>query len=388
MFNTGILRRSRTPYKAVGEIPEEVHALQGTWQNYGQYDEIPADKVYKRIESGSFKGQYEDKFGDPVRDKTGMILEDTYDETGGEWIKPNISNAQLKSVLVEEFKTPKGKKYLNEVIDALPKNPDGSITAYRIGNIGGEGAQSYTLSEGMAKTFSNQGTDIPLAGTPGLPKGGYKDFGVLPVNTVKIDPKGIVAWSPYDAEILVEPKYVTTKSQLTNIWNKANKKTNVNPLLEEARKYKSAEEFVKAQGEMLYHGTNETVLENIKKEGLKPGMRGQISLSTSEDYAKSFAREGVTPQGKTKSVLLRVNSGLLRGKTTTKRLDGKMRPLSDQKFELLTKETIPPEAIEIFENNQWVSLVKSNQVPQIKTKSQLTDIWNQANLSLKKTKKK
>lgn len=32
--------------------------------------------------------------------------------------------------------------------------------------------------------------------------------------------KGIVAWSPYDAEILVESKYVKTKSQLTDIRNK------------------------------------------------------------------------------------------------------------------------------------------------------------------------
>ena len=60
----------------------------------------------------------------------------------------------------------------------------------------------------MAKTFSNQGTDILPAGTPGLPQKGYKDFGPLPTNIVKIDPKGIVAWSPFDAEILVESKYV------------------------------------------------------------------------------------------------------------------------------------------------------------------------------------
>ena len=100
------------------------------------------------------------------------------------------------------------------MVNALPKNSDGTITAYRIGAISKEGTQSYTLSEGMAKTFSNQGTVILPAGTPGLPKGGYKDFGALPANTVKIKPEGIVAWSPYDAEILVESKYVKTTSQL------------------------------------------------------------------------------------------------------------------------------------------------------------------------------
>ena len=54
LFNTGILRKSQTPYKAVGEIPKDVHTLQGKWQNYGQYDEIPADVIYKRIYNGSF----------------------------------------------------------------------------------------------------------------------------------------------------------------------------------------------------------------------------------------------------------------------------------------------------------------------------------------------
>ena len=220
LWNTGILRKSQAPYKAVGEIPVDVHSAQGKWQNYGQDSEVSADVIYKRIDSGSFKGEYVDSAGNPVRDKTGNILQDTYDEASGEWIKPTVPNEQLKNNLLEKFSTKEGKAYLNQVIEALPKNPDGSITAYRIGSIG-EGAQSYTLSEGMAKTFSNQGTDIPLPGTPGLPKGGYKDFGVLPANMVKIDPKGIKAWSPYDAEILVESKYVKTKSQLTDIWNKA-----------------------------------------------------------------------------------------------------------------------------------------------------------------------
>ena len=210
LFNTGILRRSQVPFKAKGVIPEEVHSAQGKWQNYGQDYEVSADVIYKRIESGSFKGEYVDSAGNPVRDKTGNILQDTYDEATGEWIKPMVSNEQLKNNLLEKFSTKEGKKYLAEVISALPKNSNGTITAYRIGKIG-EGVQSYTLSEGMAKTFSNQGTTILPAGTPGLPKGGYKDFGVLPANIVKIDPRGIKAWSPYDAEILVESKYVKPK---------------------------------------------------------------------------------------------------------------------------------------------------------------------------------
>ena len=40
---------------------------------------------------------------------------------------------------------------------------------------------------------------------------------------------------------------VKTKSQLTDIWNKANKNNADDALINEAKKYKSAEEFVKAQ---------------------------------------------------------------------------------------------------------------------------------------------
>lgn len=234
LFNKGILRKSLSPQGAKGVIPENIHSIQGKWQNYGEFDEISADKVYKRIDSGAFKGEYEDKFGNPIRDKTGDVLQDVYDDATGEWIKPMVSNKELRNELLAEFSTKEGKQYLNEVINALPKNSDGTITAYRIGKIGGGEVQSYTLSEGMAKTFSNQGTSVLPAGTPGLPAKGYKDFGALPTNTVSIDPKGIKAWSPYDAEILVEPKFVKTASKSDN-------------LLSEARKYKSAEDFVKAK---------------------------------------------------------------------------------------------------------------------------------------------
>ena len=228
LWNKGILRKDIEPYGAKGVIPKEVHSAQGKWQNYGEFDEISADKVYKRIDSGSFKGEYEDKFGNAIHDNNGNVLQDIYDDATGEWIKPMVSNKELRNQLLDTFTTKEGKQYLNEVINALPKNPDGTITAYRIGKIGGGEVQSYTLSEGMAKTFSNQGTSVLPVGTPGLPAKGYKDFGALPANMVKINPKGIKAWSPYDAEILVEPKYVQTKSQLTDIYNQAKK---INPFL-------------------------------------------------------------------------------------------------------------------------------------------------------------
>lgn len=208
LWNTGILRRSLNPRGATDIIPADIHTKQGQWQNYGQYDEIEAETIYGKPDNYDY---YNDKDGNPIVDiRTGDYLKDKLDyDNNAERIKATISNEQLKNNLIESFDTKEGKEYLSKVIAALPKNPDGSITAYRIGSIG-DGIKSYTVSEGMAKTFSNQGTDIMPAGLPSLPSAGYSDFGALPANVVKIDPKGIVAWSPYDSEILVAPEYIKT----------------------------------------------------------------------------------------------------------------------------------------------------------------------------------
>lgn len=105
----------------------------------------------------------------------------------------------------------------------------------------------------------------------------------------------------------------------------------------------------------LYHGTNQDVIESILKEGLKPMRRGELSLSKDEAYASSFAREGMTPRGKTNSVLLRVKRDLLDGKTIP---SSKPRPKSDQLYEILTKDSIPPESLEMFKNGRWQPLLK------------------------------
>jgi hypothetical protein len=206
LWETGILRRSQNPQGANDIIPKDVFIRQFQWQNYGQYNEIEAETIYGEPDN---YGYYNDTDGNPITDeRTGNYLKDEFDyENNAERIKATISNKQLKNNLIDSFQTQQGTEYLEKVIATLPKNIDGTITAYRIGNIG-DSIQSYTLSEGMAKTFSNQGTDIMPSGLPTIPNEGYKEYGVLPVNMVKINPKGIVAWSPYDSEILVEPKYV------------------------------------------------------------------------------------------------------------------------------------------------------------------------------------
>ncbi len=111
------------------------------------------------------------------------------------------------------------------------------------------------------------------------------------------------------------------------------------PLTTEARK-----------GDYLYHGTNDMMLDSISKDGLKPMSRGVLSLSKDEAYAKSFARDGMTPQGKTNATMFRVKADAV------KTIPSKSGVASDKLNELLTKETIPPEAIEVFRNGKWQPL--------------------------------
>jgi hypothetical protein len=124
-------------------------------------------------------------------------------------------------------------------------------------------------------------------------------------------------------------------------------------------------------GNYLYHGTNEDVLESISKEGLKPGMRGQLSLSKTEEYSKSFAKSPDFYKVKKDGVVFRVDASFLNGKTTAKRVDGKVRPMSDQINEVLTKETIPPEYLEIYKNGKWQPLVQKKGLGALTPKTDL-----------------
>lgn len=117
------------------------------------------------------------------------------------------------------------------------------------------------------------------------------------------------------------------------------KNTPSKSLIQEARK-----------GEYLYHGTNETVLDNISKEGLKPTNRGSISLSKDEAYSRSFAESSKFPRKEGQGVMFRVKADAV--KTTP----SKSGVPSDKLNELLVKETIPPEAIEVFKNGEWQPL--------------------------------
>jgi hypothetical protein len=110
-------------------------------------------------------------------------------------------------------------------------------------------------------------------------------------------------------------------------------------------------------GEYLYHGTSDGALDNIAQEGLKPMRRGLLSLSKDEAYSRSYAESSRFPRKEGQGIMLRVKNDILKGKTVS---SDKPRPASDDLYEVLTKATIPPEALEIYKNGKWQPLVKKS----------------------------
>lgn len=106
-------------------------------------------------------------------------------------------------------------------------------------------------------------------------------------------------------------------------------------------------------GDYLYHGTPEINLDSITREGLRPGRRGVLSLSKDEAYSKSFAKTPDFYTVQKDGVMFRVKANWVKGKTST---PPKSRPTSDEINEVLTKKTIPPEALEILKDGKWQPL--------------------------------
>jgi len=150
-----------------------------------------------------------------------------------------------------------------------------------------------------------------------------------------------------------------TKSQLIEIWNKAHKTTPETSLISEAKKYKSAEEFVEAQtfyrGEGAGKGGNYfTRDKEFANEfaGIKP--LTETTVSESSIYRPKTLPEAVNAQQVTKAI------------TEAKKAGFKATYVSEG-----SPFGEPIESIFVFDKTA------------IKTKSQLTDIWQRANKKVK-----
>lgn len=154
-----------------------------------------------------------------------------------------------------------------------------------------------------------------------------------------------------------------------------------NPLLEEAKKYKSAEEFVKAQGETLFHGSPDGIINKIDATKLKPNgeLGSGFYLSESPKMAGNYTKG----TGKVNEI----NIGGLKILNTSKSgLDGfvenAIKYASKEKYIQSLKDA-GYDGIRAMDKGEVVIFPES--VSKLKTKSQLTDIWNKAKGTTKTT---
>ncbi len=171
--------------------------------------------------------------------------------------------------------------------------------------------------------------------------------------------------------IAFEPSQIKTKSQLTDIWNKAQTKTD--PLIQEAKKYKSAEEFIKAQGTPVYHGgagvdelsKSVKILSPEDKLKYPSSGGGYIGLSTSPDksYAQQYSRQ-IAGRDDVAELFIQPNAKI-------KNIKGAIDDMSADELEKLSKKF---DVLKSVEDNEFRILNENI----IKTKSQLTDIWKES----------
>lgn len=185
-----------------------------------------------------------------------------------------------------------------------------------------------------------------------------------------------------DGESFNEGEIPETKAQTTTAMSGGGKGST--DLLEEARKYPDAESFIEAQGKTLYHGTDLASAKNISKKGFqfskgKPGVEKAITdkligdvmfFAETPQATKGFAR---VKFGKQPSVIKAVGNLKL------------ATPADVKKVIKGEGTTAYREAIEELKRQGFDGLKKGSNdiavwnIDKIKTRTQLEDIWKQAN---------
>ncbi len=160
-----------------------------------------------------------------------------------------------------------------------------------------------------------------------------------------------------------------------------------NPLIQEARKYKSAEEFVKAQGEPIYHGTTAENASKIEQGGFKI-MDTQRNGRYSGDGVY-FAPESnsVAHFGGEKGKVIEAYINQKNFKTVfipEGNIDWQpgnelVNEWKRAGYDGIVMKLRDTDSITGKVMDEWVNEIVSFKPDQIKTKSQLTDIWNKAN---------
>lgn len=198
------------------------------------------------------------------------------------------------------------------------------------------------------------------------------------------------------------------KEIIKNIRNNPEELANIastsdNLLIQEAKKYKTADEFVKAQGTPVYHGSNTEIKDFDKnKFGLTTGESGYFGdgfyFTSDKNYAEFYAKQAVKKRGGVETInevfLIYKKPFLINEQTDIsliEKLSGKKKFIDgatvadtaatltsgNSNFTNNLKKQGYDSIIIDFGNNRPNEILVFDK-SQIKTKSQLNDIWKQA----------
>ena len=179
--------------------------------------------------------------------------------------------------------------------------------------------------------------------------------------------------------VVINPKAVTpTKSQLTDLYHQATKQAE-SPLLQEARKYKSAEEFV-FNTKTLFRGTNDEGA-NLLKAGHIPreGLSVTLDPSVAKKYAASRGLAGYTIE---KNLIPGAKVIRLEDVPNTVRSSGEGTDFAGKAAIWAKKQGY--DVLDMSKGNEGEMRILNKDV--LKTKSQLTDLWNKSQGSPKTLK--
>ena len=290
--------------------------------------------------------------------------------------------------MVDELNT-KVDAFKNNFRPGSPLQKMGAMVARIVDRVSG-GAVKGIFKELLGASGAGEGTKLNILQ---LQKELQKNIDLFnKVNKMKPE-EGVKTLSSFSEGVI--PKITPTKE--------------IEPLAQEARKYKSAEEFVKVQP-TVYHGTSGENAIKINTEGFKTGSGKGVSGQTSNDFI--YATENKVSAGRYVSDRL----GIKNPTTVSGSFNGKVLDISGSKMadfeafgEASKKLGVPLEigsqgkptmlnmpAIKKAMQEQGYGAIRFSDryangskalaiLPDnIKTKSQLTDIYNQATKGVNK----
>lgn len=200
---------------------------------------------------------------------------------------------QRRIDVVKVFQTPIGQKVLQNEISKLSKNSDGSITAYRVGEIRGD-ITSVTTSKSVADGYAKHGFDLPT----------NKEFNPPRlIREVRINPdkiKAVISTGNKEGELFVK------SSQLTDIFNKTKgKDLPALPKLPEVKRPPTAERILGIEKAPLIKRREDVALrEKLRAEirGAKTGIaQFKREQSFLETIKKNITKELNKPKGRLRS---------------------------------------------------------------------------------------